>query len=247
MISRIFIIATMFLSLLSFSACNSRKDSVAAQARDLEEIKVDKEPVPTKQINPAYPDSARRNGFQGQVLVKALLGVDGMIKEVKVMKNETNSTELATAAMKAALDWQFTPATVNQKPTEVYLTIPFRFKLSNEKQDKQTSDDFAPVDEQPMPIKQVQPHYPELARRAGVEGTVWLKVLVSEEGTVKNVKVMNVSSNLKNGDTPGGLEGAAIEAARQWTFKPAMMKNKPVEVWAAIPFRFKLDGDKKKE
>ena len=247
MINRIIILTTIFLSLISFSACNTRQDSVTTQAKDLGEIKVDKEPVPTKQVNPVYPDSAKRSGFQGQVLVKVLLGVDGTIKEVKVMKNETNSTELATAAMKAALDWQFTPVTVNQKPTEVYITIPFRFKLSDDAKDKRISDDFVPVDEQPVPIKQVQPQYPELARRAGVEGTVWLKVLVSDEGKVKNVKVMNVSSNLKNSDKPVGLEESATEAARQWAFKPAIMKNKPVEVWVSIPFAFKLDkGEKKK-
>jgi len=98
-----------------------------------------------------------------------------------------------------------------------------------------------------MPIKRVDPHYPELARRAGVEGTVWLKVLVGNDGKVKDTKLMSLSSNLKNSGDPVGLPEAAIEAARQWMFKPAIMKNKPVEVWVSIPFAFKLkEGDKKK-
>jgi len=247
MMFRLLITTVIYLSFIL--GCSDKNNTANSQAKDIGEVKLDNMPVPIKQVNPIYPDSARRNNIQGKVSVRALLGADGIIKEVKVVKNESNSSELATEAMKAALDWQFTPPKVHQQPTEVYITIPFNFKLADDKgvKDKKISDDFTPVDEQPVPIKQVQPHYPELARRSGVEGTVWLKVLVSKEGKVKDVNVMSVSSNLKNSGTPGGLEEAAMEAARQWTFKPAMMKNKPVEVWVSIPFKFKLDGDKKKE
>jgi TonB family protein len=112
---------------------------------------------------------------------------------------------------------------------------------------KPPQEDFLPVDVQPVPIKTVTPKYPELARRAGVEGTVWLKVLVSDEGKVKDVSVIKVSSNLKNRGTPVGLPEAAMEAARQWTFKPAMLDNKPVQLWVTIPFAFKLDNDGKKK
>ena len=240
MTSKFFIITTIFILFLFLGGCDAKKEAAGTQVKGIEEVKVDEMPMPTKQVNPVYPDSARRNNIEGLILVTALVAEDGSIKEVKIKNNESGSTELATAAMKAALDWQFKPATVNKKPVEVYITIPFNFKLSNEKQDKQTSADFVPVDEQPIPIKQVNPHYPELARRAGVEGTVWLKVLVGIDGKVKDTKLMRLSSNLKNSDTPGGLPEAAIEAAHQWTFKPAIMKNKPVEAWVAIPFAFKL-------
>ena len=42
------------------------------------------------------------------------------------------------------------------------------------------------------------------------------------------------------------LQDAASEAARKWTFTPAMLNGKPVAVWVAIPFHFKLDKEKKK-
>jgi len=43
--------------------------------------------------------------------------------------------------------------------------------------------DFVPVEKQPVPVKQVPPEYPDIAKRAGVQGTVWVKCLVDKEGT----------------------------------------------------------------
>ena len=93
--------------------------------------------------------------------------------------------------------------------------------------------DFVPVEKQPVPVKQVQPSYPEIARRAGVEGTVWVKILVDKEGKSKKAVIMKSDAEIFN--------DPALEAAKQWVFTPAMMNNGPVAVWAAVPFRFKLN------
>lgn len=103
-------------------------------------------------------------------------------------------------------------------------------------QDIQIEEDppeFVPVEKQPVPVKQVQPEYPEIARRAGVEGTVWIKILVDKEGKAKKALVMKSDADMFN--------EPAIQAALQWVFTPAMMNNGPVAVWAAVPFRFKLN------
>lgn len=102
------------------------------------------------------------------------------------------------------------------------------------------------VDSQPVPQNTVQPHYPDIARKAGIEGTVWLRVLVSDKGVVKDVNVLRVNSNAKNGEPATTLQDAAIDAVQNWTFTPAMLNGKPVQVWVAIPFHFKLDKEKKK-
>jgi protein TonB len=99
-------------------------------------------------------------------------------------------------------------------------------------------DEMIEVDEFPSPLKTVNPEYPEDARVKGVEGTVWLKILVDKEGFVNKAVVA------KRTDGSEAMEQAAIDAAKQWTFKPATVKKEPVSIWVAIPFRFKL-GDKK--
>ncbi len=105
-------------------------------------------------------------------------------------------------------------------------------------QDIQFDDDpnpeaFIPVEKNPMPVKQVKPEYPEIARRASVEGTVWIKILVDKQGKAKKAIVIKSDAEIFN--------EPARAAALQWVFTPAMMNNGPVSVWVAIPFRFQLN------
>lgn len=93
--------------------------------------------------------------------------------------------------------------------------------------------DFVPVEKTPVPVKQVVPEYPDIARRAGIEGTVWVKILVDKEGKAKKAIVMKSDAEIFN--------EPAVKAALQMVFTPAMMNNGPVAVWAAVPFRFKLN------
>lgn len=92
-------------------------------------------------------------------------------------------------------------------------------------------DVYIYTDVLPDPVVEVPPAYPELARDARVEGTVLAKLLVGKDGRVLDVRIEN-SIPL--------LDGAAVEAARQWVFTPALANGRPVLVWVAVPFRFRL-------
>lgn len=93
--------------------------------------------------------------------------------------------------------------------------------------------DFVPFEKAPEPVKIITPKYPELATRAGIEGTVWLKLWVNKEGKVKKAEVQKTDAEI--------FVQPAIDAAMHCVFTPAMMKNGPVAVWVSIPFRFKLN------
>jgi TonB family protein len=91
---------------------------------------------------------------------------------------------------------------------------------------------FVPVSVDPVPVIRAMPEYPEIARRANMEGTVWVKMLLDKEGRVKKAQV-----DKSNGDV---FNDAALAAAMKWVFRPAMMNDGPVKVWVTIPFRFRL-------
>ena len=93
---------------------------------------------------------------------------------------------------------------------------------------------FLAVEKMPEAVKQVPPKYPELAPRAGLEGVVWVKIWVDKEGKPRKAVVQKSDAEI--------FSQPASEAAMQWMFIPAMMKNGPVAVWVSIPFRFKLQG-----
>ncbi len=96
--------------------------------------------------------------------------------------------------------------------------------------------DFVPVEKQPAVVKRVEPKYPELAMRAGLEGKVTVKIWVDKEGKPKQVLVLKSDAEIFN--------EPAIEAAKQWLFTPAYMNNGPVSVWVSVPFKFKLTDKK---
>ncbi|MCI0516089.1 energy transducer TonB, partial [candidate division KSB1 bacterium] len=73
------------------------------------------------------------------------------------------------------------------------------------------------------------------AKRAGIEGTVYLHLLVTETGQVEDVKVIK-SLGLNN-----GLDEAAIAAVKKTQWTPAQQRGNPVKVWISIPVRFKVN------
>lgn len=91
---------------------------------------------------------------------------------------------------------------------------------------------FLKVEIEPQLVKKVKPVYPELARRAGLEGVVWLKIWIDQQGRPKKIVVLQSDSEV--------FDQAAVAAAGQFVFTPAMMQNGPVEVWVTLPFRFTL-------
>ena len=97
------------------------------------------------------------------------------------------------------------------------------------------AQEFYAFDEPPVLIKYVSPSYPDLARQAGIEGTVLLRVLVSEDGKV-------MSANVLQSDVTPMMEKAAVEAAKQFRFKPAKQRTVPVKATMMVPIRFKLHG-----
>ena len=78
--------------------------------------------------------------------------------------------------------------------------------------------------------------YPELARKAGVEGTVMIGALVDVDGQVKKTVV------LKDSGVNVGFEDAAMQAVMKTRWKPAQQRDRVVKVWMAIPVKFKLKG-----
>jgi protein TonB len=94
-------------------------------------------------------------------------------------------------------------------------------------------NEFVPVEKQPEVVVSAQPEYPDLAKRAGIEGTVFVKILVNKEG--KPIKAVVIKSDSEVFNQP------AVNAAMKFVFTPAIQHKAPVMVWVVVPFRFKLN------
>ncbi len=92
---------------------------------------------------------------------------------------------------------------------------------------------FVASSENPKIIQWAKPEYPEIARRAQIEGTVVVKVLVGPDGSVKDAQILQGVNPM--------LNKAAIAAARRCKFLPGKQRNIPVKAWMALPFAFRLN------
>jgi len=88
----------------------------------------------------------------------------------------------------------------------------------------------APALTPPSPIHRVQPAYPEGPAAGGAEGDVVLALTISSTGVVDHADVVESKG--------AALDAAAIEAAKQWTFTPAMRGARPIESHIHIRFHF---------
>lgn len=90
-------------------------------------VYVEELPEAVTKVAPDYPDLARSANVDGTVLVQALVGKDGRVKDAKVVKS---IAMLDAAAVAAVRQWVFKPALSNNKPVAVWVAVPVRFTLN---------------------------------------------------------------------------------------------------------------------
>lgn len=79
--------------------------------------------------------------------------------------------------------------------------------------------------------KRVEPVYPSLAKQMHIQGAVELQANIGTDGTIKSVKVISGESVLAR---------AAIDAVKQWKYKPYYLGDQPVEIQTQITVNFKI-------
>jgi protein TonB len=82
-------------------------------------------------------------------------------------------------------------------------------------------------------VHRVQHEYPALARMARVQGAVVLHAVISKQGTIEGLEVIS---------GPPALVGAAVDAVRQWRYRPYYLNDEPVEVDTQVTVNFVLAG-----
>jgi protein TonB len=84
----------------------------------------------------------------------------------------------------------------------------------------------------PVAIETAAPTYPDLARRAHVEGVVVLEAIIGTDGAVRDVRVLRGVSPL--------LDPAALDAVKRWRYRAASIGTRPVAVYLQVVLTFSL-------
>jgi periplasmic protein TonB len=82
-----------------------------------------------------------------------------------------------------------------------------------------------------QPLERTLPVFPAIAKATGTQGTVVLQAIISKTGTIENLRVVG---------GPGLLQQAALDAVKQWRYRPYKLNDQPVEVETTINVVFTL-------
>lgn len=80
-------------------------------------------------------------------------------------------------------------------------------------------------------IRKVVPVYPEIPKRAGIAGVVEIEAIIARDGSIRSLQVLKGHPLLVN---------AAVEAVKQWRYRPTLLQGQPVEVITRIEVNFTL-------
>jgi TonB family protein len=187
----------------------------------------------TAPVTPVYPEEAKSKGVQGTVRLLVNVAKDGSVSSVDVFNGDPL---LAQSALDAAKQWHYQPFINCGQPMEAQSLDIVRFALDGStanvtivqpsmriRVSSGVSDSNA--------VHKVNPKYPQEAKKAGIQGAVVLKVLISKEGEPHDITLVS---------GPPELSDAAIDAVKQWRYKPYRLNGETVEVETTVQINFVL-------
>ena len=205
--------------------------------------------------NIKYPEKAKEDGIQGRVFISFVIEKDGSVSNVKVVRGIGGGCDEEAARVIAGMPkWQ--PGMQKGKPVRVNYMMPVFFKLTEEqpakpfKKSDMSKTDMKPDKNGVYQIVEEMPQfpggetklmeyiaknltYPQEAKDKGIDGRVFVAMMIEKDGSVSNVKVLR--------GIGGGCDEEAvrvISALPKW--KPGKMNGEPVRVSYQIPINFKL-------
>jgi len=200
------------------------------------------EPITTSSA--VYPSSARQEKIQDRVVASILISEAGDVENVEILR--TGATVLGQAAEEAIGKWKFKPVTRQGRAVPVVAKVTFDFVLNNDNMEpKDVAPDIAPAVELPLRVRvsdsvmrklllsKVTPIYPLSAKAAHIQGTVTVAVVIGKDGTVSDVQLLS---------GPSELASAAMDAVRQWRYRPYLLHGRPVEIQTTAQVNFTLTG-----
>lgn len=178
---------------------------------------VDRAPLAIRQPAPALP--AGLNGERAEAVLEMVVDEFGYVASVDVV--ESSNEGLSKAAREAALSWKFKPALKDGVAVPSTVRQPFSFNGG-------LLTASLPVDSMPKVKRSKSPELPEAL--VGVQGFVSVRLDLDGQG-----KVLNASCTKSSHEE---LVAPSVEAAKQWSFKPAVREGEQVPSSVVVPFVF---------
>ncbi len=198
-------------------------------------------PVPVYKVSPKHPQAYYEKAIEGAAVV--IVTVDRFGNAVDPEIESATNEEFGLAAMLAASEWVFEPATRNTVPIEIKVKLPFVFQIALEH--KMNIEFGRPLfveldipitpsselDKDPLPsfVPAFSNFYPEELRGTGQSASVNVEYVISPTGEVLNPRIISIT-------TPG-FEHAALSAVASMQYNPIVIDGKPIYVSMIRPIQ----------
>ncbi len=175
--------------------------------------------------DPVYPEEARRDGIKGTVELVVTIGTDGRVKAARTLHGHPL---LAQAAEESVLQWRYKPTELNGTAVEAQSQVFVNFRGEPAGATLPSSAPAAGAFEPAALISRKEPIHPG-GDLQSLGGTVIFQARVGLDGRLSNIRVT---------DGPAELVPAALEAVKQWVYRPAKIDGQPIEAETQIGLRF---------
>jgi TonB family protein len=234
--------------------------SVAASQVHAERVRVSSsvmQGLVVSKVPPSYPPSARQARIQGSIILTVHIDKSG---DVESMQLVSGHPMLAPAAIDAVKQWKYQPYLLNGEPVAVETTVTVNFTLAGGPAKGTVGSvpggipegeqgGTAPSSEDPIHpavpgrvrissgvaqgllVSKVPPQYPPEARDAHIQGVVLMSAIIDKEGNVASIQLISGHPM---------LAPAAIDAVKQWKYRPYLLNQMPVEVETQVQVNFTL-------
>lgn len=216
-------------------------------------------------VSPDYPPLARQARIQGSVILRVHINKSGDVESMQLISGHPM---LAPAAVEAVKQWKYKPYLLNGEPIAVETSVTVNFTLADKPAEGTVGSvpGGIPAGEQgglapgnpddhtvvatPQPllgtskrvrvssgvaqgllVSKVPPQYPQDAKDQRIQGAVVMRVIVDNEGDVANIQLVSGHPL---------LAPPAIDAVKQWKYRPDLLNETPVEVETQVTVNFTL-------
>lgn len=160
---------------------------------------------------------------------------NGTIDRLSIHKS--NNSVVDSIVIDETIKWKFKPGIRKGKEVNSIYILNFTIDTKSESASVIESSFYVAVEIMPEPIgglKAIQEKivYPEIAKRAGIEGKVYVQAFIDENGNVVSAKILK--------GIGAGCDEAALNAVKETKFTPGKQRGKPVKTQVSIPIMFKL-------
>jgi len=212
-----------------------------------------------KKVQPVYPAEAKAQHIQGTVVLKPIIDKEGNVASLEVISGHPM---LVPPTIEAVKQWKYKPYLLNGEPVEVETQVTVNYTLADNPPAEGVAGDHpsdVPAEQtdgivghvvsgtpsdgtirrvrissgvaRGLLVSKVQPEYPADAKADHVQGQVVLQATIDKEGNVAKLELVSGHPM---------LAPAAIEAVKQWKYRPYLLNGAAVEVETQVTVNYTL-------